>query len=309
MTAPSNPAPTMLADFEGYLTPEQSAPIFERATRMSAVQSLATQVPLSPDGKNVPVVTGRPAAGWVTEGSAKPITSGGMALKNMQPHKLAGIFIMSAEVVRRNPGNYANVMRDNMAQAFATAFDGAALHGTDTPFATWVDQTPHTEAVTSTGTWTSLNAGLSDLVNDTEQPYPEGRRLTGFAFDTTAEPILNGALDNAGRPIFVDTPPAEANVTIRPGRLMGRPSVIAEGVGTPEIIGYGGDWTQVVWGTVGGITFDVSTEATLPIGDAGAMVSLFQNNLVAVRAEAEYGFLVNDVRSFVRYENGAAGGA
>jgi hypothetical protein len=49
---------------------------------------------------------------------------------------------------------------------------------------------------------------------------------------------------------------------------------------------------------VGGISYKVSTEAAVTIN--GALVSLFENNLVAVRAEAEYGWLVNDVDAFVR---------
>jgi hypothetical protein len=47
----------------------------------------------------------------------------------------------------------------------------------------------------------------------------------------------------------------------------------------------------------------VSTEAAVTIN--GALVSLFENNLVAILAEAEYGFLVNDPSSFVKFTNAA----
>lgn len=314
MTTPTNAGPITLGDFDGFLTPEQSAPIFERASRQSAVQSLATRVPLSPNGRNVPVVVGRPKAGWVNEGEAKPITSGGMTLKNLAPHKIAGIFTMSAETVRSNPGNVSTQMRNDMAAAIASAFDAAALHGDDSPFTTNIDQTPHTvtlegaSSATANG-WTRLNEGLSQLVNDRSEPFTDGRRLSGFVFDTTAEPVLNSSLDTAGRPLFVDTPLSETDTAVRPGRVMGRPSVINEGVGNAETLGYGGDWSQVVWGTVGGISFKVSTDTTLPIGPNGEMISLFQHNLVAVLCEAEYGFLINDVNSFVRYTRAAEAGA
>jgi hypothetical protein len=43
----------------------------------------------------------------------------------------------------------------------------------------------------------------------------------------------------------------------------------------------------------------VSTEATVTLG--GNLVSLYENNLVAILAEAEYGFLCNDPQAFVRY--------
>jgi hypothetical protein len=45
----------------------------------------------------------------------------------------------------------------------------------------------------------------------------------------------------------------------------------------------------------------VSTEATVTIN--GELVSLFENNLVAILAEAEYGWLVNDTAAFVEYTN------
>ena len=43
---------------------------------------------------------------------------------------------------------------------------------------------------------------------------------------------------------------------------------------------------------------DVSTEATVTIG--GALVSLYEQNLVAIRAEAEYGFALADKDAFVK---------
>ena len=75
---------------------------------------------------------------------------------------------------------------------------------------------------------------------------------------------------------------------------MGRDAFVGAGVyaATGKIYGYLGDWSQAAWGTVGGISYDVSTSATVTVN--GALVSLWENNLVAVRAEAEYGFLVND---------------
>ena len=55
-------------------------------------------------------------------------------------------------------------------------------------------------------------------------------------------------------------------------------------------------------GVVGGISYRVSTEATVTIN--GALTSLWENNLVAVLAEAEYGFVLadEDAEDFVAYE-------
>ena len=305
-------AATTTSDFSGFLTREQSAPIFEEAAKASVVQRLAQKVELGYSGKSVPVVTGRMQAGWVAEGAQKPASKGAIGLKNMDPKKIASIAIVSAEVVRANPGNYMNLIRSQVAEAFALTFDLAALYdkgGDGTagggPFSTWIAQT--TKAV-ELGTTTQANGGIhGDLVAGLEALVSDGKRLTGFALDDTMEPMLLGAVDANGRPIYIDTPLDETTTAARPGRLLGRPSFMGEGVGeavpgtasTTYTVGFGGNWRQAAWGVVGGITYDVSTEATVTIN--GELTSLWENNLVAVRAEAEYGFLVNDPESFVEY--------
>lgn len=306
-------APTKTSDFSGFLSPEQSAPIFEEAARTSVVQSLVRQVPLGINGQNIPVVTGKMQAGWVSEGGQKPASNASIGLKTIKPEKIAAIAVVSAEVVRANPANYMNLLRPQIAEAFAIAFDRAALYnlgpdGTGTgPFDTYIAQT--TKAVqldvdsTATGNvHTAVVAGLKALVDD-------GKRLTGFALDEVTEPLFLSALDTTGRPLYVETPLADTTAAAaRPGRLINRPSYMSEGVAHPDeteprTVAFGGNWNQAAWGVVGGITYDVSTQATVTIG--GQLTSLWEHNLVAIRAEAEYGFLVNDPESFVKYQLGA----
>ena len=308
-------AATKTSDFSGFITPEQSAPIFERAARQSVVQQLCRRVPLSYKGTSVPVVTGRPVANWVAEGATKPATSGSMTLKTIEPKKLAAIVVDSAEVVRADPGGYVSSARDRFAEAFAIAFDYAALHdlggdGTGTgPFSTYLDQTTKGTELGGTsqangGILADLKEAMAEIVQDSDA---SGRRykLTGWAIDEAIEPMFWGAVDSTGRPIWTDLPyDASSSFLGSAGRLLNRPAFMGEGVATPNLtsgVGYAGDWSQAVWGNVGGITYDVSDQATVTID--GSLVSLWENNLVAIRAEAEYGFLVNDVDAFVKLTN------
>lgn len=292
-------AATKNSDFSGFLNRDQSEAIFEKAARISVVQQLARRVPLGINGQAIPVVTGKIAAGWVAEGAQKPASSGSVALKTMDPKKIAAIAVVSAEVVRANPGGYMDLLRPQIAEAFALAFDAAALHGTSTPFSTNLDTGSSTQEFTGTtpaftSVYADLNAGLATLVNADKDP-------NGFLFDKRFEPVLNASLDTAGRPMFVSPTYEDGNRSR--GSLLGYETVIGKGVfsNTPKIYGYLGDWSQVAWGVVGGISYDVSTETAVTIN--GALVSLWENNLVAIRAEAEYGFLVNDPASFVKYTN------
>ena len=238
-------AATVTGDFSGFLDADQSAPIFDEARRQSVVQSLTRQIPLGINGQEIPVTTSKPVAGWVAEAGTKPASKGAMSLKTMTPKKLAAIAVVSAEVVRANPGGYVDSLRPDLAEAFAIAFDAAALHGTATPFTTYIDQTTQTDveigtAAASAGSvYADLNSGLSALVN-------AGKRLTGFAFDVIAEPLFNAAVDTTGRPLFVDSPTIETAGPVRAGRVLGRPAFMGEGVATGTIVGYGGDWSQAV---------------------------------------------------------------
>lgn len=289
---------TNTGDFSGFLQPQIAQAYFEEARKRSIVQQVSRQIPLGINGQEIPYSTSKASASWVSEGETKPTTESGLALASIQPKKIAAISVVSAEVVRANPGNYMNILRDDIAEAFAVAFDNAVLHGTSSPFDANVDETTKEVAFGDTsqndgGVYGDVVAGLSALVND-------GKRCNGFAFDRVVEPVFLGGVDGNGRPLFVDTPLADTTAVITPGRLIGRPAFLGDNVSDgDDVVGYGGDWSKIVWGAVGGISYKVSTEAAVTIG--GELVSLFENNLVAILAEAEYGCLVHDPEAFVKF--------
>lgn len=306
---PKNLATT--GDFSGFLEPKQAAPIFEEMTKRSLVQPLAKKIEMGPTGVSIPFWDGDVQAHWVDEAGKKPLAKGGFDKFSIAPKKIAVIFAMSSEVVRANPLNYVNIMREKVAEAFAVAFDQAVLHGTNTPFGKYVDETKKTVAL-GPDAYTATNNALSLLVND-------GKKFTGGLLDQISEPIINGAMDANKRPLFVEQPYTDTNSLTRTGRILARPVTIAEGVsqytdGKPsgDNIGYFGDFSKILWGQVGGISYDISDQATLDLSaaqDGSGMTSLWQNNLVAVRCEAEFAALVRDPEAFVKITKSAPAGA
>ena len=301
-------AATTRSDFSGFLTPEQSAPIFNEAERQSAFQRLFRRVPLGINGQTIPVVTSKPTARWTNEGERKHATDMGLGVLEMEPEKLTAIAVMSAEVVRANPGGINQLVRPALAGAFATAFDfavGYGLGGDGTgsgPFAKNLAQT--TKSVTL-GSTTQDNGGVhGDFVAAMRLLVNDGRKLTGWAVGDSIEPDLWGAVDGNGRPLYVDLPTDDTSQAIaRPGRLLNRPSYMGEGVENGDTVGFGGDFTKGAWGAIGGISYRVSREAAITIN--GELVSAFENNLVAVLAEAEYGFVLADEEAFAKIEREA----
>lgn len=301
-------AATTRSDFSGFLTPEQSAPIFNEAERQSAFQRLFRRVPLGINGQTIPVVTSKPTARWTNEGERKHATDMGLGVLEMEPEKLTAIAVMSAEVVRANPGGINQLVRPALAGAFATAFDfavGYGLGGDGTgsgPFAKNLSQT--TKSVTL-GSTTQDNGGVhGDFVAAMRLLVNDGRKLTGWAVGDSIEPDLWGAVDGNGRPLYVDLPTDDTSQAIaRPGRLLNRPSYMGEGVENGDTVGFGGDFTKGAWGAIGGISYRISREAAITIN--GELVSAFENNLVAVLAEAEYGFVLADEEAFAKIEREA----
>lgn len=292
--------------FQGYLDPVQAQDYFAEAEKTSIVQRVATKIPMGPTGVKIPHWTGDVSASWVGEGDMKPITKGDMTSQSVAPHKIATIFVASAETVRANPANYLGTMRTKVATAIALAFDNAALHGTDSPFGSYIDQTTKSVSIADPGSGsTPLTAYDALGVNGLGLLLADGKKWNGTLLDDVAEPILNGAKDAAGRPLFVESTYDQVVSPYREGRILGRPTILSDHVVDGTTVGYIGDWTQVVWGQVGGLSFDVTDQATLNLGTFASpnFVSLWQHNLVAVRVEAEYGLLVNDVDAFVKLTN------
>lgn len=295
-----------LSNFEGFIKPEEAAPIFEEAAKTSVVQRLARQIPLGASGKAIPVSTDKPTPAWVLEGEKKPVTKNGVKILTMAPKKIAAIAVVSKEVIRANPGNFLDLYKKELGEAFALAFDLAALHGKATdgttagPFETYLAKTSK-----SVELGTAKTGLYGDLVTGLDLVVKAKKRVNGFVFDSTVEPMFLGALDTTNRPIFQPTV-ADPSYPTRPGIILGRNAAFADTIvndtDTDKVVGFAGDWTKCVWGSIGGISWSLSTETTLDTGD-GQMISMFQNNSVAILAEAEFSFLCADTDAFVKFAN------
>lgn len=285
--------------FSGYLEPEMAKDYFAEAEKTSIVQRVATKIPMGPTGVKIPHWNGDVSAAWIGEGDMKPITKGSLTSQSISPAKIATIFVASAETVRANPANYLGTMRTKVATAIAMAFDEAALHGTDSPFGDSLDDSTKVQHM-GTNAYNSLGVdGLQKLVS-------ASKKWGATLLDDTAEPILNGSLDLNGRPLFVESTYDSLTTPFREGRILGRQTILSDHVASGSLIGYAGDFSQVLWGQVGGLSFDVTDQATLNLGtfESPNFVSLWQHNLVAVRVEAEYGLLVNDPDAFLKLITG-----
>lgn len=302
------------SDFSAFLKPEQAQDYFAEIEKTSVVQSLARKVPMGPTGIDIPHWTGTVSASWVGETERKPLTKGSFDHQTLSPTKIAVIFAESAEVVRANPLGYLQTMRTKIAEAIAVAFDNAALHGISKPtaFKGYLAETTQSVSLVDPG-----GAGVASSDNAYDAFVKGlgiltagGYKWNGTLLDDESEPQFLKSKDLNGRPLFIESTYTDQVVPLRSGRILSRPVTfsdhVAYGSTGSRVLGIMGDFTQIIWGQVGGLSFDVTDQATLDFGQDNAgtwepnLISLWQHNMVAVRAEAEFAFLVNKKDAFVK---------
>ena len=258
-----------------------SAEIIQKTQEGSAVMQLARQIALPGRGLQIPVITGDPEAAWVNETAAKPVSNPGLSKKIMQAYKLAVIVPFSKEFMRDIAALYdALVQRLPLALAAkfdSTVFFGAAPGDNFDTFAACTAQ-----SIRGTATYTGLVAADTDIAT-------HGGIANGYVISPQGKGILLSALDENKRPLFINSVAEGAIPMILGSRALVRKA--AYKAGTPNVVGVVGDWTQAMYGTVEGVEITVSEEATLMSGNTP--IYLFQQNMFAVRAEIEVGFVAD----------------
>ncbi len=271
------------------LPPEISAEILQKTQEESAIMRLARQIALPGRGVEIPVITSDPTAEWVSETGVKPVSNPGLEKKVMSAYKLAVIVPFSNEF-RRDAAALYDQLVARLPLALAKQFDQTVIAGNApglnfTTFANCETQDISNDA------YAGLVAADADIAEN-------GGILNGFALSPQAKSALLGAVDKNDRPLFINSV-AEGAVPY----ILGAPTVLSKGVyaagDDANAVGIAGDWTQAVYGTVEGVKIDYSADATLVAGESGSetYINLFQQNMFAVRAEIEVGF-VADVDCF-----------
>lgn len=275
------------------LPADVSGEILQKTQEESAVMRLARRIVLPGRGVMIPVITGDPTAEWVAETGVKPHSNGAVGSKLMQPYKIAVIETFSEEFVRDAKALY-DALVARLPGALAKCFDGTVIGSIQAPSADYFDTFANCTAQSLIAT---SDASLYDgLVAADSDIAAHGGILNGFALSPQARGLLLAAVDTTGRPLFINSV-AEGTIP----RILGVPTYFNKGVykagtagssGTPAVVGVAGDWTQALFGTVEGVKISINDTGVITGGEGTSAytINLWQQNMVAVRAEIEVGF-------------------
>ena len=270
------------------LPADVSNEILAKTQDESAIMTLARQIALPGRGVEIPVITADPIAEWVDETDSKKVSPALLGKKIMTAYKLAVIVPFSNEF-RRDASALYDALVERLPRALAYQFDQTVIGAVKAPGANF-DQL-------NGGTPEALD--YAGLVAADGTIAAAGGEMDGIALAPAGKAALLGAVDRQGRPLFINTA-AEGAVPY----ILGARTVIGKGVydATNGTIAVAGDWTQALYGTVEGVKIDYSEQAAIITGNGA--VSLWQNNMFAVRAEIEIGFRA-DTNCFVTFTAGS----
>lgn len=277
-----------------------SSEIIQKTQDESAVMRLARRVNVPGRGMVIPMITSDPEAAWVAETGAKPKSNPGLSTKTMTPYKLAVIVPFSDEFARDYAALY-DALVARIPGALAKKFDATVFNGSapGSGFDVLTACTAQSIDVTSGGggIYRALVAADIDIA-------AHDGDIDGFALSPQCRGELLSALDSDGRPIFINNV-AEGAIP----RLLGQPAYYSRGLyfagnaasgnsgssgyvaAKADVLGFAGDWTKAMYGTVEGVKIDISNQATLTISDTA--VNLWEHNMFAVKAEIEVGFVAD----------------
>ena len=284
--------------------------IWDTAKKGSIIQTLAGAVPLSLNGDAIPIPVGQATAGVVAEGETKPVTTMATKVKTVTPIKVATMILYSMETAQADPlGEYSRI-QNFLAEAIARSVDMAVIHGVDantgtkitgkealrdTTKAIEIDLTQEKAGYIGKQLTAGYDAVVLDVVDEHEFDFNH------FLFAPKFRSSLVNALDGQGRPLYQ----ASTNLADQFTTVLGLPAAWHRSVsgyekaknGVEKLLGFGGDFKDNIrLGYVNQITYRRASER------AGG-IDLFDRNLGAILAEAQFGWVVRDTKAFVKYNS------
>jgi HK97 family phage major capsid protein/HK97 family phage prohead protease len=238
-----------------------------------------------PFNVSVPSQTAGGTYSWVGQGLAKPVTSAAYAAVTLDFAKAAGIIVISEELAKLSTPSAEGLVREELIAGMGAFLDVQLV---DPAVAVGANLNP---ASITNGAATIVASGVTgaaaklDLASRVAVFTAANIPLLGSVWlmsDSNAFG-LGLSVNALGQPLF-------PGLSIAGGSILGIPVIVSNNVGNRIILVHA---PSILYADEGGVQIDVSREATIQMDGAPdspatattVLVSLWQNNLVGLRAE------------------------
>lgn len=229
---------------------------------------------------------------WVDEGEKIQTTKPTMLEVTMRAKKLGVILVASREYLNYQLPRFFEIMRPKIAEAFYKKFDEAGILNVDNPFAQSIEQSVDTAGNIVSGAINYDNIlTLEDVLleNDVEPNafISKAQNVTDLRQATRTE---NGVADS----LFDRAS----------GRIDGLPTTNLKSSSMPRGTIYAGDFDSLRYGIPYNITYRISEDAQLSTitNPDGSPVNLYEQELIAIRATMDVGFMIVKDEAFAKLE-------
>ena len=223
--------------------------------------------------------------GFVGEGAPKPVGNLQMTSATLPIAKAAGIIVISQELARLSSPSAEMVVRNDMVKGMAELIDGKFIDPTNAG-TSGVEPASITNAAVSIGSAGTSGANAeTDFKNLVGSMVSANQNINGLVLIMSETNALNLSLARTTNGEFMFP-----NLSINGGSIGGVPVITSQKAGTTVALVSPQD---ILLADDGGVNIDISTEAavemnttpTSPVTGSVTLVSLWQNNLIGLRAE------------------------
>lgn len=276
----------------GEIPSEFGTEIIKDVIENSKVMQLGVYEPMEKQKKKFDYLAKGPGAYWVGEGQRIQTSKAEWLQIEMEAKKVAVILVASREMLQYSMKKFFEEMKPKISEAFYKKFDEAGILNVDNPFAQSIEQ-----SVVAAG-----NVVKAPLTGDAIL------ELEGLVEDNDFEPnafiskrqnrsALRGVIEGEG----VN---AEKLYDRRANELDGLPVVDLKSEHFERGNIYTGDFDQIRYGIPFGISYKISEDAQLStvVASDGEPVNLYEQELIALRATMDIGFMVIKDEAFAKLE-------
>lgn len=251
---------------------------FVELLRPRTIMGRISGLRMVPFNVRIPTQTDGATVNWVGESGVKPVSDLGFDTITMPYHKIAGIVVLTEELVRLSTPNAEETVRRDLVEQIARFMDQQ-----------WIDTT-----VTATA------SRPASITNGVASPSASGTTIEDFWADMNTALATFDSAEVSTESIVVLMTPALARgistlrnalgqfeftgMTATGGTLMGFPVIVSSNVPSGTIVLVAAN--EILVADDGRVTLDASNQATLDMaGGSSPTFSLWQKDCIAIRAE------------------------